>query len=279
MKPSSVLVYSAECPLLEGVRSHLVSLLDYLAEPWRSQALECVTVDGVFSSTTVAICALDENSTLSGATLLSLPDVSLLGGWKHWAYLSNVIVEPSRRGRGVGKSLVKAGLELARTSPARGRVLLASGDPQVRRGLYAPLGFSAIAGDEYLMQYAAQLPPDSYELARPMTPDSFTCRKASHHDLATVQSICAQDHWVMGPHEPTRCGAYEVEEKFSARYCPRPPIGDWLGRVSHDGVVCVGWYHSRDDRCELRLLSTDGDAKMVVRAAESIAHCAAINSY
>lgn len=89
---------------------------------------------------------------------VAFSDVTI-GGETGWVGLGPVSVRPDRQRRGIGSSLIEAGLARMRAAGAKGCVLV--GDP----GYYARFGFRTVPGLSY------DGVPDAYVLALPFSAD------------------------------------------------------------------------------------------------------------
>jgi GNAT superfamily N-acetyltransferase len=268
MQDSNMTWAAVRCPPIGELAQELSRAAQLVAEPWRSYALCCLKEDIVSSSQTYIITGTRRNLGIVASTWLSLPDEILLSRRPSWAFIFNVSVLPSFRGQGLGSELVRMACLAAQRYKAAG-IMLATGDTNLKKNFYYRLGFRAVAQDPWLM--ALQFPNgvDSVRSQR-LPHNRQLVRRAASHDLGTVQSICAQPHWVCTEDRVQLSAAHECEETFCERFVNYKTI-DFLIASALDGLEFVSWLRQdggvKFQQCVLVDQSSEDELHRVCREA------------
>ena len=102
---------------LEFLASHLVAEFGHLYPGWDESAATNELSQDAARGLPLHLAAIENDRTLGSASIIDDDEVT---GWEgdEW-WLANVFVLPEYRGRGIGSSLIKHAIEIARQSGAR----------------------------------------------------------------------------------------------------------------------------------------------------------------
>ncbi len=196
------------CPVANEFLGILQDSIAHKPEPWLSHGNLCLGSHVITPTKTLIVACLNQSGKIIGFTWLSLPDRQIINGWKSYAYIFHVYVEPAYRRLGYGKKAVSMACDFARANQVDG-VVLATGDSGLRDKFYPYQGFRPIGSDPWLMKKVFR-----YQNKDDILQTHPLFRGVSQHDLGTVQSICCQPHWTIESGALKKCAAVEVEEEF-----------------------------------------------------------------
>ena len=255
------------CPLLANLREEVLAHLGFMREPWQSQTRMCVSVERLSVAHTTAVLAVHRSGALVAFALLGHPDLSMIRNGA-CSFLHAVWVAPDRRRAGLGAKIVKVICSVAERD-GEDSVLLASGDPELRTHLYEPIGFEPFSDDPWLM--ARRSSPSARGAKRRLRGVGVPrIRGTSCHDLATVQSLCASEHWRVTEGDVQHCQGEEKEEAFCQLFATQGILSVLWSRGFRDGYV-IGWYTQPSDGgwelCLSGKLSVEDEALSVAREA------------
>jgi hypothetical protein len=245
-----------------------------MPEPWRSHALSCLTTEAVTTSHTMVVVGMQPKGTVACSAWVSLPDLRLLLRSRHFAFLQHVNVEARFRGNGLGSRLVGFACSVADAVGIRS-VLLAAADPDVRTRFYSRIGFQPVRTDPWLMLRDPEvIDAGSGHSADAVHEGPPLLRAASMHDLATVQSICAQPHWKCGPDGVHYRDAEECEEEFCGQFVRKETaLGarQFLVRSPGRRVKCISWSRLERGNWHHRILAASDIEDLVHDTSASLA--------
>ena len=256
----------ARCPAYGVLRRELTGFIARKPQPWRSHGTLCLVESRLTAGSTYVIAALNEKSELSACTWLSLPDVTILAGFDAWSYVYHVYVSPDSRREGLGRRVLEMALSISQGAAVKG-VLLASAQVALREKFYASSGFKPLAPDPWLMVRNQGITHHRVvhrsDLVRPLV------RSVSSHDIATIQSICAQRHWYCREEDVRKVSATECEEEFCSHFC-HPRCFQFLVRASFGETIVLSWLSKRKAEWVQRILCHGRDATEIKQISWAI---------
>jgi len=199
-----------ECPVFGGIFTQILEIVEQKPEPWRLHAKQSLLDSNIILNKTKIIVALSETDGLIGFVWLSYPDLSILCQWKAYCFIFHVYVKPKYRNFGIGSKGIKLAVSLAKMYNCDG-VLLVTDNSNLKEKFYYKFGFRNIVSDPLLLKKSFQRKVNSqiFHNNKPAT-----IRSVNFHDLATIQSINAQPHWIVNNGNVKRTQETEVEETF-----------------------------------------------------------------
>jgi predicted N-acetyltransferase YhbS len=199
-------------PALGRLGEHLIA--DQMPEPWRSHAHSGCKQDRLSAAKTSVLIAWEHGGGIVASGWLSMPDIIALAGYRAFSFLSHVEVDSRFRRLGLGARLVRLACDTSSGFDLEG-VLLATSDESLKSGFYAKLGFRSVGSDPWLMEYVVdKAGRAAHKSHSTLTHSRLSLRAVSPYDLATVQSICAQEHWLCSASGTQISVAEECEETF-----------------------------------------------------------------
>lgn len=214
-------------PLTGAVAEAVSRFTETLPAPWRAHARCAIGSTSLVGGRLALIGVLDARRELAAGVWLSLPDRAVVGRIpKPAAYICHVYVAPEMRRRRLALSACGLACRVAANAGAD-RVLLAAADSELREGLYGALGFRPFPTSPFLMEKECGHggPRDSQSV--------FHIRAVGPFDLATVQSICAGEHWLGVNDQWEPIASVEAEEEFCELF------GE-SGEASTESYLAVG---------------------------------------
>lgn len=261
-----------QCPPTGHVAQELLDAAELNEQPWRNHALCCLKEDIVLSSRTYIITGTRREQGIIASAWLSLPDPILLAGELSWAFIFNVFVRRDFRHQGMGSEVTRLACVVARRRQATG-VMLATGDNTLRTQFYNQLGFRPVDQDPWLLSVEFPKASDG-RLSRTSRMKRHVIRRRTAHDLATVQSICAQPHWICKGGSAWLSSAQECEEDFceSFRDCK---INDFLISGKLGKTEFVSWMRQNEgqfQQCVVIDQVTENEVHQACREALRLLH-------
>jgi GNAT superfamily N-acetyltransferase len=252
-----------QCPIYGDILAQILEVIEQKPEPWRLHAKQCLTDNNILLLRTSVIIALNETEGLVGFVWLSNPDLSILYPWKAYSFIFHVYIKPKYRKLGIGSKGIELALSQAKAHESDG-VLLATDNTHLKEGFYYNFGFRDVASDPWLMKKRFHANKKSKGYLDKMTP---TLRSLSFHDLATVQSISAQPHWILRNEQIIRSGETEIEETFCGLFYDKQNnqfiiSGSYLGNpfiswtIENNHSITQRILYKRNSGGELRIISS-----------------------
>ena len=137
---------------LEFLAAHLVAEFGHLYPVWDESAATNELSQDAAEGLPLHLAAIDNHRALGSASIIPDDEVT---GWEgnDW-WLANVFVLPEYRGRGIGSSLIKRAIEIARESGARDLHLVTDTVENwyLKQG-WESLGFGEVHGHEMVVMH------------------------------------------------------------------------------------------------------------------------------
>lgn len=214
-------------PLTGAVADAVGHFAATLPTPWGSHARIAIDWNSLTASKQCIVAALSPSSELAVGVWLSLPDRTVVADIpKPAAYIYHVYVAPEIRRRGLGLAACRTACGVAARAGVN-RVMLAAKDERLRSRLYGAIGFEPLKNNRFLMECSLDPAPRRELRSR------FQIRPVTPFDLATVQSICAGDHWHGADDRWEAAIAEDIEEDFCSLFSE-------AGRQSTGSCVATG---------------------------------------
>lgn len=247
-------------PPLDLAFSHLIEEINV---PWRFHVSSVLGLRIVTSSENVVIVVMKPYRGFVAWAWLSIPDRKLLGLYSVYGMLSHLFVVPDLRGQGLGKRIVNSAIQIAKLEKLNG-ILLATENNKLKKHLYEPCGFEKYGQDPWLMIYK-NLSSMTTNTTKGFSDDII--RRVTALDLATVQSICGQEHWIVSGRNIIKCYAEECEEDF-AKYCSGISEPQYLISLHFFSNHIVCWSQGFGHKACLRILAKCLHTDNIIRFAD-----------
>ncbi len=203
-------------PLHGILKDNMTMLVESMPEPWLNHAMLCIGNEGIYSSSTILFAGMLDNCKIVTYLWMSLPDKACSKHEISSAYIFHVFVSPEYRGACLGTEITLRACSFANQLGIN-KLHLATSNTKLKEKLYGAIGFMTVGDDPWLMRYEtipAILATNIISSDNGVNGDAIEIRKVTHHDLATIQSICANNHWTCNVNNSYINKPSEVEEVF-----------------------------------------------------------------
>jgi predicted N-acetyltransferase YhbS len=182
----------------------------------------------------VVIAEEEGTGTPVGCVSIAVRNAYVDGRVQPTCYVSNLLVRPDFRGRGIGDELCRHGADLCRSAVgSQGPILLAihDGNPHMHRRIPGPRGLPGLRPIAKVRIHSIR----THELRKATGPDSFEIQSATPDDLGEMTALSRRVF-------PARQFAPAFNRDSLARWIEGAPgltLSDHL--VAREGDTIVGW--------------------------------------